>query len=261
MSKTNIIVSGAHGRMGQAIIRLCAADAELAIIGGLESSRALQHERREVLPAAMASDLRQFSPPKGAVIIEFSAPEPTLEHVEQAEEMGLGMVIGTTGISGDDMEAIRRAATKVPIVMSSNMSVGVNLLQLLVAKVAETLPEYDIEIVEMHHRHKKDAPSGTAVMLGEAAAAGRKCKLGDVACFGRQGMTGDREPNQIGIHAVRGGDIVGDHLVTFAGEGERIELVHRATSRDTFAMGAIRAAKFAASKPHGLFTMRDVLGI
>jgi len=172
------------------------------------------------------------------------------------------MVIGTTGFSPEQKEAIAAAAMDIPVVFAPNMSVGVNLLINLVQSAARVLAEgYDVEIIEAHHRHKVDAPSGTALRLGEAAAAALGRDLSECAVYGREGVTGERDPSTIGFATVRGGDVVGDHTVLFAGIGERVELTHKASSRATFALGAMRAAKFLAGKKQGLYDMRDVLGL
>ena len=175
---------------------------------------------------------------------------------------GKALVIGTTGLTADEKKMIERAAKKIPVVLAPNMSLGVNLLLSLVEQAARVLKgkNYDIEIIERHHRRKKDSPSGTAIGLGEAAAKGLGWDLKKVAVHGREGLVGERPNEQIGFHAVRGGDIVGDHTVLFAADGECIEISHRATSRDTFAIGALRAAAWLGRKP-GLYSMRDVLGV
>lgn len=264
-NKTSIIVSGGLGRMGQAILRLALGNPDLKVEFALESPEKVQSSGGKTLVAGVEvplfSDLAAGSPRAGAILVEFTTPEATLKHLQAAAELGLKMVIGTTGLTQADTATIARAAEKTSIVLSSNMSVGVNALAGLVGRLAAMVPDYDIEIVEMHHRLKKDAPSGTAILLGRAAAEARGKKLEDVATYGREGMVGERPAGEIGIHAVRGGDVVGEHTVTFATEGERIELVHRAHSRDTFAAGALRAARWLANKERGLYNMRDVLGL
>lgn len=264
-AQTSIIVSGAMGRMGQAILRLAAEDGQLRVVGGLES---VEHVERlgGVLETAggrvpLAESLEALAGEAPAVAIEFSTPKATLEHVEQAARLGLKMVIGTTGLTDEVHQAIAAAATKSAMLWAPNMSLGINVLLELVSRLSGALPDYDIEISEIHHRHKKDAPSGTAVALAEAAALGRSRKLEEVVRHGRHGMVGERVPGEIGMHALRGGDVVGEHTVLLVGEGERLELTHRAHSRDTFAAGALRAAKFLAGQNKGLFSMKDVLGI
>jgi 4-hydroxy-tetrahydrodipicolinate reductase len=197
------------------------------------------------------------------VVIEFSAPEATAAHVALAAEHGTAHVIGTTGLGDSEEQAIRDAARRIAIMRAANMSLGVNLLLGLTQQVARALgPEaFDIEILEMHHRHKVDAPSGTALALGHAAARGRGVDLEATADRGRDGLTGARKPGAIGFAALRGGDVVGDHVVIFAGAGERIELAHRATDRRIYAHGALTAARWLRGRPPGLYGMADVLGL
>jgi len=196
------------------------------------------------------------------VLVDFTRPEPSLEYLAACRKAGAGMVIGTTGFTAAQKQLIADAAQEIPVVFAPNMSVGVNLLINLVQAAARVLSEgYDIEIIEAHHRHKVDAPSGTALRLGEAAAAALGRDLAQCAVYGREGVTGERDPSTIGFATVRGGDIVGDHTVLFAGTGERVELTHKASSRATFAIGALRAAKFLAGKKNGLYDMQDVLGL
>lgn len=195
-------------------------------------------------------------------VLDFTAPTATVEHAQIAAETGKILIVGTTGLSAEQMEILKKCAEKTVIVAAPNMSVGVNLLFALVKRAAAVLdPSYDIEIVEMHHRNKADAPSGTALGLGRAAAEGRQVALNDVARYERHGIIGARPAGEIGFATLRGGDVVGDHTVIFAGAGERIELTHKATSREIFADGAIKAALWAQGKPDGLYTMQDVLGL
>ena len=195
-------------------------------------------------------------------VIDFTTPSASLAHAELAAQARSAHVIGTTGLDPEQMAAIARAAIHTPIVQAANMSLGVTLLTALVEQVARALdPDYDIEIVEMHHRRKVDAPSGTALALGQAAAAGRGVELDAVAQKVRDGITGARKSGDIGFATLRGGDVVGDHAVIFAAEGERLELGHKATTREVFARGAIKAALWAHGQPQGLYTMRDVLGL
>jgi 4-hydroxy-tetrahydrodipicolinate reductase len=196
-------------------------------------------------------------------VIEFSAPEATTAHVALAAAHGTGHVIGTTGLSEAQERAIRDAAQHTAIMRAANMSLGINLLLGLTEQVARALgpAAFDIEILEMHHKHKVDAPSGTALALGEVAARGRGVKLADAAARGRDGLTGARKAGAIGFAALRGGDVVGDHLVIFAGAGERLELVHRATDRRIYARGAVVAARWLQGRPPGLYGMADVLGL
>jgi 4-hydroxy-tetrahydrodipicolinate reductase len=196
------------------------------------------------------------------VLIDFTRPEATLHHLRACRSQGVGVVIGTTGFDAAGKLAIAEAAALAPVVFAPNMSVGVNLALKLLDMAARVLDEgFDIEIVEAHHRHKVDAPSGTALRMGEVVAAALGRDLKTCAVFGREGLTGERDPSTIGFATLRGGDIVGDHTVMFAGVGERIEITHKASSRMTFALGALRAARFMAGRPSGLFDMQDVLGL
>ena len=196
-------------------------------------------------------------------IIDFTRPEATLQHVQIAAETGTAMIIGTTGLSTDDEAALKTAAEKTAIMYAANMSLGVNMLLALVEKTAASLgPEsWDIEIFESHHKHKVDAPSGTALAIGEAAAAGRDVNLKDVEVRARDGITGERDQGSIGFSVARGGDVVGEHTAFFYGEGERIELTHIATNRALFARGALKAAQWLKGQNAGLYSMRDVLGL
>ncbi len=200
------------------------------------------------------------------VLIDFTLPAATLTHVAACARDGVAAVVGTTGLSEADKKALSDAARSIPLVFAPNMSIGVNVLLKLVELAAAKLGnDYDVEIVEMHHRHKVDAPSGTALKLGETIASATGRKLDSDGVFAREGMTGARRQGAIGFATLRGGDVVGDHTVVFAGEGERIELTHKAASRMTFAQGALRAARFAAARraagQPGLFDMQDVLGL
>lgn len=195
-------------------------------------------------------------------VLDFTAPAASVEHAKIAAETGKILIVGTTGLTAEQTDVLKKCAEKTVIVAAPNMSVGVNLLFALVKRAAAVLdPSYDIEIVEMHHRNKADAPSGTALGLGHAAAEGRQVALDDVARYERHGIIGARPAGEIGFAALRGGDVVGDHTVIFAGAGERVELTHKAASREIFADGAIKAALWARGKPAGLYTMQDVLGL
>ena len=196
------------------------------------------------------------------VIIDFTRPAATIGHAHLAAETGTNMVVGTTGLAEADMKKLREAAGRVAIVQAGNMSLGVNLLMGLIRQAAKALgPDYDIEVVEMHHRHKVDAPSGTALMLGRAAAEGRGIDHREHAVMSREGHTGERVRGTIGYATLRGGDVIGDHSLIFAGPGERIEISHKSTSRDLFARGAIKAALWTQGRGPGLYSMRDVLGL
>lgn len=253
--------------MGHALIEATIGDPELKLHAALDrdGSPQLGRDAGELFGAAcgikVTDDLSAAL--QGAhVLVDFTRPEASLVYLEACRKAGVGLVIGTTGFSPAQKEAIADAAREIPIVFAPNMSVGVNLLINLVQAAAKVLSDgYDIEVIEAHHRHKVDAPSGTALRLGEAAAAALGRNLAECAVYGREGVTGERDPSTIGFATVRGGDVVGDHTVLFAGVGERVELTHKASSRATFALGALRAAKFLAGKSSGLFDMRDVLSL
>jgi len=264
-----LAVSGATGRMGHTILELASKDSRFEIVGAMESSShaAIGKALGEAVPtlgklkAPIASALAPFNP-KPQVLIDFTQPPATLAYLKEAQALGVGVVIGTTGFSEDQKKQIHEAAKKIPIMMASNMSVGMNLLFALVEEAASKLgTNYDVEIIEAHHNLKKDAPSGSALSLGEAAARGWEVNLKDVAVHGREGLVGERKKGTIGFHAVRGGDIVGDHTVLYAGPAERLELTHRAHSREVFAQGALKAAQFISTKKDGFYDMRDVLGL
>lgn len=276
MKTTPIIITGAGGRMGKALITQAVSDGEIQVVGATEhpDSKAIGQDAGIIagLPAlgvsvsksleSLLSSKEIASSKKKAVIIDFTLPEATIQNVRLAASLGHPLVIGTTGMNPEEKEVVGFTAKKIPIVMAPNMSVGVNTLFKLVADAAQILGEgYDLEIIEAHHRLKKDAPSGTAVRIAEilAEATGRKYPK-DIN-FHRQGMIGERKPNEIGMQVIRGGDIVGDHTVYYCGEGERLEIKHVATSRVTFAKGALRAATWVMSQNPGFYDMRDVLNI
>ena len=250
-----IAIAGAGGRMGRTLIDAVLADPELALVAAFDvpGSAAIG---QSVGAIKIASDPKLA---QGAdVLIDFTRPEGTLAHLG----VGKAMVIGTTGFSEAQRKSLEEAAKRMPIVMAANFAVGVNAAYKLAETAAKILGEgYDVEIIEAHHRHKIDAPSGTALKLGEVVARALNRKLAEVATHGRRGETGERDPKAIGFHAVRGGDIVGEHTVIFAGAGERLELTIRSQSRMTYAAGALRAAKFLKNKAPGLYEMRDVLGL
>lgn len=261
-------ITGCAGRMGKMLAECVLRSGACRLSGGSErrESGFVGRDLGEVVGAgpigipvtAYAWELFRESD----AVLDFTSPAASVEHAEIAAETGKILVIGTTGIDGEQFGRIKKAAQKTVIVAAPNMSVGVNILFALAEKVASILdPSYDVEIVEMHHRNKVDAPSGTALGLGSAVARGRKAALNDVARFARQGNTGIRPAGEIGFAALRGGDVVGDHTVIFAADGERLELTHKASSRAVFANGAIRAALWAQGKPAGLYTMQDVLGL
>lgn len=269
---TSIGVFGATGRMGKMIIRDVLDDKVCALgaVAVREGSVAMDKPFAEIvgLPAGVAlpSDtLVTISPEKlfsvCDVAIDFTRPEVSVHHAYVAAAMGKPIVIGTTGFNAEQLQMITDAASHVPIVLAPNMSVGVNLLSALVEIVAQTLdPRFDIEIVEMHHRHKIDAPSGTALALGEAAAHGRAVSLKNRAVYDRKGNSGPRKRGDIGFAVLRGGDVVGEHTVLFANDGERLELTHKASDRRIFAAGALHAAKWLVSQQPGRYSMKDVLG-
>jgi len=261
-----LAIAGAGGRMGRMLIEAALADPALQVAVALD--RADSHElgrdcgdflgRRTGV--AIGADLAALA---GAdVLIDFTRPEGTAVHLAACVEHGVRMVIGTTGLDDAGKAAIGAAAESIGIVFSPNMSVGVNAtFRLLEVAAAILASGYDIEIVEAHHRHKVDAPSGTALKMGEVIAAAQGKSLKEVAVYAREGVTGERRAGTIGFAAVRGGDIVGDHTVMFAGTGERIEITHRAGGRMPYALGSMRAARFIVARPRGLFDMHDVLGL
>jgi 4-hydroxy-tetrahydrodipicolinate reductase len=261
-------IVGAAGRMGQMLVRQIAETPRARLAGASErpGDNRLGRDAGELagLNPAGVRLVDGPGPVFGAcdVVIDFTIPAATLAHARLAAETGKGLVIGTTGLDAAGAKAIEAAASRAPIVWAPNMSLGVNLLMALTEQVARALdPAYDIEIVEMHHRHKIDAPSGTALGLGRAAAAGRGVPLDEVAQRARDGHTGARRSGDIGFAVLRGGDVVGDHTVVFAGEGERIELTHKAASRVIYARGAVRAALWLKGRAPGLYDMKDVLGL
>ncbi len=262
------IVCGACGKMGKRICTLMENDDELELYGALEAknSKYIGSDIGAVCGIGEkhieVTDKLNDIIGDGEVLIDFSTPSSTLSNLRAAAENKKAMVIGTTGFSDDEIAEIKKLSVRIPIVLAPNMSLGVNILFKLVEDVARILKDdYDIEIVEMHHRFKKDAPSGTALKLAEHAANGLNENLNDIAVYGRQGIIGERSKKEIGIMSLRGGDVVGDHSVIFAGLGERLELTHKATSRDTFALGALRAAKWVIDKVPGFYNMQDVLNI
>ena len=261
-----IALPGAAGRMGGMLIKTIAAAPDLALVAatdrpdspylGQDAGTVAAREPNGVL----IGDDPQALFAKADVVIDFSSPAASLVHAALAAKHGTALVIGTTGLTADDEAVLRAATAKIPLVYCANTSVGVTLLTQLVEEVARKLTDgWDIEIVETHHHHKVDAPSGTALALGRAAAAGRGVVLDDVADMVRKGHTGARKAGDIGFAVLRGGDVTGEHSVMFYAEGERIELSHRATDRGIFARGAVRAARFAATAAPGFYDMTDVL--
>jgi 4-hydroxy-tetrahydrodipicolinate reductase len=255
---TRVLVVGAGGRMGERLLRAIAASQDLRLGGALERAGHPQ------LGAEIAPGVKLTSDPRAAaaeadVAIDFSSPASTLALVEVWESCGLPAVIGTTGIDAAGEARIARAAQRLAIVRGANFSIGAAVLLDLVAEAARRLAGYEIDVLEMHHDQKVDAPSGTALGLAKRAAEVRGRQLSDVAVFAREGLTGKRDPNAIGLQSLRLGDSVGEHTVYFAGPGERIELSHRALSRDNFAAGALRAARWLVGRAPGLYAMADVL--
>jgi 4-hydroxy-tetrahydrodipicolinate reductase len=267
MTVTRVCVAGAAGRMGRALIEAITAAPDLKLSGALEAPDSGFAGRDAGELAGSPNGVRIDADPAAAlsgahVLIDFTRPEPTLAHLVHCTRLGVKAVIGTTGFSAVQKDGIRRAAQEVSIVFAPNMSVGVNLTFRLIELAAQVLREgYDVEVIEAHHRHKVDAPSGTAVRMGEILATTLNRNIEQDAVYGRQGVTGERKPSTIGFATIRGGDIVGDHTALFAGIGERIEITHKASSRATFALGALRAARWLADKEVGLFDMQDVLGL
>lgn len=263
-----VVVVGASGRMGQMLIRAVAENARTTLVGATERSGndwigkdlGLCMGGTENGIIVTDEPLEAFA--KAQAVLDFTAPAATVAHAELAAQARAVHIIGTTGLEDEHLKAIAAAGRHAVIVRAGNMSLGVNLLTLLTRKVAEALDaDFDIEIVEMHHKHKVDAPSGTALMLGEAAAQGRGVDLDEVRDSGRDGITGARKRGDIGFAALRGGDVIGDHEVIFAGEGERISLRHIATDRMLFARGAVKAAVWGQDQKPGEYSMLDVLGL
>jgi 4-hydroxy-tetrahydrodipicolinate reductase len=268
MAGTSIGVIGCGGRMGRMLIAEIAATEGCALAGGVArpGSAPLGQDIGELAgigrTGLAAGDDAALLLRGCDVAIDFSTPVATARHAALAADLGRPLVIGTTGLAGEQEAAVRAAAQRVPVVWAANTSLGINLLLGLVAQVAQRLgPDWDVEIFEMHHRGKVDAPSGTALALGRAAAAARGVAFEEVAQRGRDGITGPRQAGAIGLAALRGGDAVGDHHVIFAGLGERLELVHRTTNRAIYAKGAVRAARWLVGQPPGLYGMKEVLGL
>ncbi len=262
-----IAIAGATGRMGRMLIEAVINDPDLQLVGALEHSSCPQ----------LGDDAGAFLGKKTGVeitadiakalsdaqfLIDFTRPEGTMAHLAIAENTGTKMIIGTTGLSLDQIADLKKASEKLAIVFAPNMSVGVNVTFKLLEIAAKMLNQgYDIEIIEAHHRHKVDAPSGTALKMGEVIAEALGERLDDVAVYAREGHTGERKEGSIGFATIRGGDIVGDHTVLFAGDGERIEISHKSSSRQSYAQGSLRAARFLQNQASGLYDMQDVLGL
>ena len=262
-----IAVAGASGRMGQMLIDAIRAADDCSLSGALDiaSSPAIGQDAGassgQATGVLITADLRAGLA-NSQVLIDFTRPEGTLEHLQVCRELGVALVIGTTGFTEAQKAIIAEASKDIAIMMAPNMSVGVNVTLKLLEMAAKALSTgYDIEIIEAHHRHKVDAPSGTALKMGEVIADALGRDLKDCAVYAREGVTGERDPSSIGFATIRGGDIVGDHTVLFAGTGERIEISHKSSSRATYAQGSLRAVRFLAGQKSGLFDMADVLGL
>jgi 4-hydroxy-tetrahydrodipicolinate reductase len=268
MSELKIAVMGAAGRMGRELVKAVQATPGCVVAGGTGQPGSLAIGQDLGFLAGIGSlGVRITDDPQELIasvdaILDFTAPRASVEFAALAANAGIVHVLGTTGLSESDEKAIAAAASRATIVKAGNMSLGVNLLVALTRKVAQALDaDFDIEILEMHHKHKVDAPSGTALMLGAAAADARKISLRERSVRGRDGHTGARQRGDIGFAALRGGNVVGEHTVLFAGDGERLELTHRATDRGIYARGAVKAALWARGRGPGLFSMTDVLGM
>jgi 4-hydroxy-tetrahydrodipicolinate reductase len=262
-----IVVTGAAGKMGKMIIQAIAQDPQAVLAGAVEvpGSSALGRDAGEFAGIekknVAITDNLESCLSQADVLIDFTSPESTIANLAVAEKLGKRVVIGTTGLSDEQNAKIKASGRSIAVVCSPNMSIGVNLLFKLVEQVTAALRDYDIEIIEAHHRLKKDSPSGTADKLARIIAETLRKDVNDIGVFGRKGLVGERRKGELGVHAVRGGDIVGDHTILFAGEGERIEIKHQAHSRMTFAAGAVRAARFLMGKTSGFYTMKEVLGL
>ena len=262
-----IVVAGSTGRMGKTLLEAVLDAQDLQLHAALEQRGHAAIGRSVGVVTGLKSTVKIAEDPEAAlagadVLIDFTRPEATLDHLRACRTGGVKMVIGTTGFSPDQRAAVAEAARTIAICMAPNMSVGTNFVFKLIATAAQALNEgYDIEIIEAHHRHKIDAPSGTALRMGEIVAKTLGRDLKECAVYGREGVTGERAATTIGFSAVRGGDIVGDHTVLFAGIGERVEISVKSANRATYALGALRAARWLMHKPTGLFDMQDVLGL
>ncbi|MDP3539864.1 MAG: 4-hydroxy-tetrahydrodipicolinate reductase [Azonexus sp.] len=267
MGVTRIGIVGSGGRMGRMLIEATLKDDQLALGAAFDVSGSPVIGKTAGELVGLASDVVVSDDLAGGLknidcLIDFTRPQGTLQHLELCRKAGVGIVIGTTGFEADGKEAIAAAARDIPVVFAPNMAVGVNLVFKLLDTAARILNQgYDIEIVEAHHRMKIDAPSGTALRMGEVVANALERDLKECAVYGREGVTGERDPSTIGFATVRGGDIVGDHTVMFCGLGERVEVTHKASSRQPYALGSLRAARFIAGRKSGLFDMQDVLGL
>jgi 4-hydroxy-tetrahydrodipicolinate reductase len=266
--QTRIAIAGAAGRMGRTLIAACAEQPALTLAAAFEHAGSAALGSDSGLLAGLAPNgvaVTADDTLSGApfdVLIDFTSPTATLAHARACAAAGRALVIGTTGLDAAQKDELAALARQVPVVFAPNMSVGVNLCLALLRQAAQVLgDDFDVEIIEAHHRHKVDAPSGTALRMGEVVAEALGRDLRQCAVYGREGQTGARDRQTIGFATVRGGDVVGDHTVLFAGDGERVEITHKASSRLTFARGALRAAAWLAGRPAGLHDMQDVLGL
>lgn len=264
--KTRIAIHGAAGKMGRALVQAAALNTAVKLSAALDRAGApeLNQDASALagLPACGVKLSADLATADFQVLIDFTRPEGSMLALDACVQARRAMVIGTTGFSADEKNRIEQAARQIPICLSGNFSIGINLCLELVRQAAQALGEgFDIEVVESHHRAKVDAPSGTALMLGEAAAAGAGRQLAQVGLYERHGHTGARNAQTIGFSTIRGGDVVGDHSVLFLGDGERIEITHKASSRMNFAKGAVRAAAWLAQQKPGLYSMKDVLKV
>jgi 4-hydroxy-tetrahydrodipicolinate reductase len=265
MTKHKVAVAGASGRMGHMLMQAIYASGDCELAGALDMATSPLNGQSawpaDASSVKVTADLRAGLQ-QARTLIDFTRPEGTMVHLALCRELGVNMVIGTTGLSPEQHAEISLAAKHIGIMLAPNMSLGVNVTLKLLEMAAKALPSgYDIEIIETHHRHKVDAPSGTALKMGEVIANAQGRDLKGSAVFAREGITGARDPQTIGFSAVRGGDIVGDHTVMFAGIGERIEITHKSSSRESYAEGALRAVRFLANRKPGLYDMFDVLGL
>lgn len=267
MDRVTLAIAGAAGRMGRALIEGALKDAGLQLAAAFDVAASAAVGRDAGEPAGQVTGVRIGSDAKAAIgaaqcLIDFTRPEATLAHLDLAVASGTRMVIGTTGFTAEQKQRIVDAAKRIAIVMAPNFAIGVNVTFKLAEVAARSLGgDFDVEIVEAHHKHKVDAPSGTALRLGEVVAGALGRDLGRDAVYGREGITGERGAKSIAFHSIRGGDIVGEHTVIFAGEGERVEVTVRSQSRMTYALGALRSAAFLAGKAPALYDMQDVLGL
>jgi len=257
-----VIVCGALGRMGKEVVCKINQRKDMKLIGAIEAPEYPFLGKEIKKEIKVSSDLEKVIE-KDSIIIEFTTPSATLEHLKIAEKKKIPLVIGTTGFKENEQKRIKKASNVIPIILSPNMSIGINLLYNIIRQVTRILGEdFDKEVIEIHHRNKKDAPSGTAQRIAQIIAEADGRRLSQVGVYGRKGIKKEtRSKEEIGIHAIRGGSVVGEHIIIFAGEEERLEITHRAESRGIFAQGAILAAKFLVQKKKGLYDLQDVLGL